>query len=97
MTLLSSTVDSVYFLSFETILRLAQQDDVTFLAFLLLSGVFYHFWFKDKPDPYHHVWFEKPQQTDLKGKETETRDIAAKLEKSVSLHIIFVHDILIFP
>ena len=39
----------------------------------------------DRPDPYHHVWFEKPQVADAaaSGKPKETRDIAQKLEETV--------------
>lgn len=41
----------------------------------------------DKPDPYHHLWFEKPQVQDSEsgGKPKEARDIAQKLEETVSL------------
>lgn len=61
------------------------KDDIAFLALLLVSGILYNLYFKEKPDPYHHVWFEKPQQTDADRRGPETRDIALKLEESVSL------------
>jgi NADPH-ferrihemoprotein reductase len=60
-------------------------DDLAFLGFLVLLSICYGsrgiVW--DKPDPYHHVWFEKPQ-ADGDSKEANTRDIGLKLEQSVS-------------
>lgn len=40
----------------------------------------------DRPDPYHNLWFEKPQEKDSAGnaRAKETRNIAQKLEESVS-------------
>ena len=39
----------------------------------------------DRPDPYHHVWFEKPQVSDAaaSGRVKETRDISQKLQETV--------------
>lgn len=39
----------------------------------------------DRPDPYHHVWFEKPQIADTAAgaRVKETRDISKKLEDTV--------------
>ena len=39
----------------------------------------------DRPDPYHHVWFEKPQIADAAASDRvkETRDIAQKLQETV--------------
>ena len=39
----------------------------------------------DRPDPYHHVWFEKPQVSDAaaSGGVKETRDISQKLQETV--------------
>lgn len=39
----------------------------------------------DKPDPYHHLWFERPQEKDAAGRASakETRNIAEKMEKDV--------------
>ncbi|GAB7355567.1 hypothetical protein MBLNU459_g6040t1 [Dothideomycetes sp. NU459] len=45
----------------------------------------------DRPDPFHHVWFEKPQETDAAGnvRPKETRNIAQKLEESGKQMVIF--------
>jgi NADPH-ferrihemoprotein reductase len=39
----------------------------------------------DRPDSYHHVWFEKPQIADaaVSDRTKETRDISHKLEETV--------------
>ena len=39
----------------------------------------------DRTDPYHHVWFEKPQIADAAASDRvkETRDISQKLEETV--------------
>jgi len=39
----------------------------------------------DRPDPYHHVWFEKPQVSDAAASDgvKETRDISQKLQETV--------------
>jgi len=68
----------------ETILRRTQTDDIAFLALVFVTGLFYTRYFKNKPDPYHHVWYEKPQATDANAKGANTRDIGLKLEESVS-------------
>lgn len=59
-------------------------DDVAFLGLVLLFSVCYSLYFKDKPDPYQHVWFEKPQGSGSNLKEAEIRDIGKKLEQTVS-------------
>jgi NADPH-ferrihemoprotein reductase len=84
MSTLSKMVDLSSYTSVESILQHTQKDDVAFLAFVILSGIFYNFYIKEKPDPYHHIWFEKPQQTDANAKGADTRDIGLKLEESVS-------------
>ncbi|KAI4762072.1 cytochrome P450 reductase 1 [Aureobasidium sp. EXF-3400] len=45
----------------------------------------------DRPDPYHHVWFEKPQIADaaVSDRVKETRDISQKLEETNSKMVIF--------
>ena len=70
--------------SVESILQHTQKDDIAFLALIILSGIFYNFYIKERPDPYHHIWFEKPQATDANAKRADTRDIGLKLEESVS-------------
>ncbi|KUJ24516.1 riboflavin synthase domain-like protein [Mollisia scopiformis] len=47
------------------------------------------FYLRDKPDPYLHVWFEKPQQIEANRREPETRDIAVKLEELKKYLVIF--------
>jgi NADPH-ferrihemoprotein reductase len=39
----------------------------------------------DRPDPYHHIWFEKPQIADAPAttRVRETRDISQKLKETV--------------
>jgi NADPH-ferrihemoprotein reductase len=72
----------------KSILQHSQKDDVAFLVFLLFSCIFYKFIFKDKPDPYRHLWFEKPQATDANAKCAATRNIGQKLEETVSGSLI---------
>jgi NADPH-ferrihemoprotein reductase len=61
-------------------------DDVLFFGIFILFGISFSLrgiaW--NKQDPYHHVWFEKPQGTSSDVKETKTRDIGKKLEQIVS-------------
>jgi NADPH-ferrihemoprotein reductase len=80
-------VDTSSLASVGNFLQQTQKDDVAFLALIILSGIFYNLYIKEKPDPYHHVWFEKPQQTDANAEGADTRDIGVKLEESVSLGI----------
>jgi hypothetical protein len=61
----------------------AQNDDIVFMTLFIFSGIFYNFYIRDQPDPYHHVWFEKPQQIDGNYIDPGTRDIGVKLEQSV--------------
>jgi NADPH-ferrihemoprotein reductase len=83
MATLSKLVDPSIVNVFDDILRHTQKDDLVFLVLIILSGIFYNVYIKEKPDPYHHVWFEKPQATDANAKAADTRDIAVKLEESV--------------
>ena len=85
MVTLSRMADILPFDSVESVLQHTQKDDVAFLAFIILSGIFYNLYIKEKPDPYHHIWFEKPQQTDANANGADTRDIGSKLEESVGL------------
>ena len=91
MASLSNMVDISSFASVESILQHTQKDDVAFLAFIILSGIFYNLYIKEKPDPYHHVWFEKPQQTDANSKGADARDIGLKFEENVSLVSSTIH------
>jgi NADPH-ferrihemoprotein reductase len=46
----------------------------------------------DKPDPYHHLWFERPQLKNggqLGSANKETRDIAQKLEETGKNVVVF--------
>ncbi|KEQ73148.1 putative NADPH-cytochrome P450 reductase [Aureobasidium namibiae CBS 147.97] len=45
----------------------------------------------DRPDPYHHVWFEKPQVSDAAASDgvKETRDISQKLQETNNQIVIF--------
>jgi NADPH-ferrihemoprotein reductase len=84
-----SSIESSSLIGVESILEHFQKDDAVFLALAILTGIFYTFYVRDKPDPYRHVWFEKPQQTDSNGKGPETRDISLKIETGVSLRCPF--------
>jgi NADPH-ferrihemoprotein reductase len=83
MTTLSKLVDPSVFWIIESLIQHTQKDDVAFLALIILTGIFYNLYLKEKPDPYHHVWFERPQATDANAKGADTRDIGVKLEESV--------------
>ena len=83
MSTLSKMVDPSFFAGVESLLQQAQKDDFAFLALIILTGIFYNVYIKEKPDPYHHVWFEKPQTADANAKGADTRDIGVKLEESV--------------
>ncbi|KAI9820784.1 MAG: hypothetical protein M1827_005155 [Pycnora praestabilis] len=68
-------------------------DDIAVLSVIALGTAGYLLrgiaW--DKPDPYHHVWFERPQEKDAAGRQTkkETRNIAQKLEEAGKDLVIF--------
>jgi len=83
MSTLSKMVDPSLFAGVDCLLQKAQKDDFAFLALIILTGIFYNVYIKEKPDPYHHVWFEKPQTADANAREADTRDIGVKLEESV--------------
>jgi NADPH-ferrihemoprotein reductase len=83
MATMSKIVDVSSPTRLESILHYTQNDDVAFLAFIILTGLFYSLFIKENPDPYHNLWFEKPQSTDVNAK-ADTRDIGAKLEENVS-------------
>lgn len=85
MATLSRLVDICFPVSVGSILQRTQKDDYAFLAFIILSGMFYNLYIKQKPDPYDYLWFEKPQQTDANARGTDTRDIGEKLEEAVCL------------
>ncbi|PVH73461.1 riboflavin synthase domain-like protein, partial [Cadophora sp. DSE1049] len=44
---------------------------------------------RDKPDPHHHLWFEKPQASTSSGQSAETRDVGQKLEQTNKDFVIF--------
>lgn len=73
--------------------RGAGYDDVAVLGFLALCSAGWMLrgtaW--DKPDPYHYKWFERPQESQLSGKNIrkETRNIAQKLEETVRFFFLF--------
>jgi NADPH-ferrihemoprotein reductase len=69
-----------------SILQNTQEDDVAFLALIIFSGIFYTLFIKEKPDPFHYVWFEKPQSMDGNAKSADTRDIGVKLDESVRVY-----------
>ncbi|EXJ89604.1 hypothetical protein A1O3_02671 [Capronia epimyces CBS 606.96] len=72
---------------------IASLDDLFLLAVLLLGGAAYLsngvLW--NKPDPYHYKWFERPQAAavGLLAANTQTRDIALRLEETGKQAVIF--------
>lgn len=84
MATLSKLVDPSFLSGVESILQHTQKDDLAFLALIILTGIFYNVYIREKPDSYHHVWFERPQAADANAKGADTRDIGVKLEESVS-------------
>ncbi|KAE9368872.1 putative NADPH-cytochrome P450 reductase [Stipitochalara longipes BDJ] len=89
MSTLSKLVDPSIFGGVESLIRQAQKDDFAFLALIILTGIFYNVYIKEKPDPYHHVWFERPQAADANARGPDTRDIGVKLEDSKKDLVIF--------
>ena len=85
MEILSKLVGISSSASVERIFQRTQNDDYAFLALIVLSVIFYNLCIKAKPDPYHHLWFEKPQQADANAKGADTRDIGEKLEEAAYL------------
>lgn len=83
MSALSKMVDLSHLTSAQSIFQHTQKDDIAFLVLAIISGLFYNRYLREKPDPYWHLWFEKPQQIDANQKGPETRDIAVKLEETV--------------
>lgn len=67
--------------------------DVVVIFLLVASSLGYlsHGRFWDKPDPYHHIYFDRPQLTtyDTEDRESSTRDIARKLSKGSYQCVIF--------
>ncbi|TVY28271.1 NADPH--cytochrome P450 reductase [Lachnellula hyalina] len=86
---MSQFADISQFGALQSILHHTRKDDVAFLALAIFSGIIYTRFIQDKPDPYHHVWFEKPQAADSSGKAAETRDIGKKLEESKKDLVVF--------
>ncbi|MAD85820.1 MAG: hypothetical protein CL912_22890 [Deltaproteobacteria bacterium] len=78
-------LQDVSLLNVKSIFQYHQNDDVAFVAVLLVCCLFYTIKIRDKPDPHHHLWFEKPQTSTSNGHSPETRDIAQKLEQTVSI------------
>lgn len=77
----------------ESLFHHTQKDDFTVFVFLICTGIFYQFFFKDKPDPHHHLWFEKPQAAESGARGIDTRDISVKLAEAVSKIQMMMHTI----
>jgi NADPH-ferrihemoprotein reductase len=77
----------------QQVMKRSGYDDYVVLALLVLGGAGYisrnTLW--DKPDPYYYKWFERPQESALKGSaiQKETRNIAQKLEETNRDVVIF--------
>lgn len=60
-------------------------DDFAAMAVLATLSLFYYFVVRDRPDPFLYKMYERPQEKLGLGKlSEETRDIAKKLEETVS-------------
>ena len=64
-------------------------DKLAFIAISLALSTFAlrgYLW--DQPDPYQHLWYERPQAADGDGSSTKatTRNIAEKAEELVCFH-----------
>lgn len=77
--------------------RLAPTSFLDLLALLFVGAgsVAYLFpqWTWNKPDPYHHIWFERPQQQEggLNNASQTTRNIAQRLEELVRAIFAFIN------
>jgi len=87
-SILSNAVSANALTDIAKLSQSASYDDilVLILVFLgsigyLLRGIVWH-----KQDPYHHVWFERPQESETGARQIRkrTRNIAEKLEEAVS-------------
>jgi NADPH-ferrihemoprotein reductase len=82
----------------QLLLRRPELDDFAFLGFVILLSLGYCLrgvvW--NKPDPYHHMWFEKPQAGSIGAKSEATRDIGQKLEQTVSTKAAILWHLLIW-
>jgi NADPH-ferrihemoprotein reductase len=82
-------LNSTFYEIAKEVSRGAAIDDIAVLGTLALVSAGYltkgRLW--DKPDPYRHLWYERPQDSELSGRNAkkETRNIAQKLEEAVSL------------
>lgn len=87
-SIISSAVSSNTFTDIVKLSQSASYDDVLVLILIILGSVGYLLrgivW--DKQDPYHHVWFERPQESGASARQMKkrTRNIAEKLEEVVS-------------
>lgn len=83
---MSSTIDNVFLITRSQIKQL-HRDDIAALILVLLLSIAYSLkglvW--DKPDPYYHLWFTKPQGEEAgSSKKATTRDVALKIQQDVS-------------
>ncbi|OCK75376.1 riboflavin synthase domain-like protein [Lepidopterella palustris CBS 459.81] len=80
-------------LEFVQLAKPSSYTDVAALGLIALGSAGYLLrgvaW--DKPDPYHHLWYERPQEKDIiaRNAKKETRNIAQKLEESDKHLVIF--------
>lgn len=81
---MSLSIEPSTFNAFESILHHAKKDDIAFIALIIVSGLLYTLFIRDKPDPFDYVWYEKPQVIDADAKESDTRDIGKRLDEAVS-------------
>ncbi|KAK0124788.1 hypothetical protein ONS96_008669 [Cadophora gregata f. sp. sojae] len=81
--------DSYSLANVKNLLQNHQGDDAAFVTFLLFCYLFYTLKVRDKADPYHHLWFERPQASAISGQSAETRDVGQKLEQTGKDFVIF--------
>ncbi|KAH6669068.1 putative NADPH-cytochrome P450 reductase [Halenospora varia] len=82
-------MDMLSLLELETPFRKPQKDDIAFFLILIFMGLFYNVFIKEKSDPYHQLWYEKPQDIDGNVKKSDTRDIGLKAEENGKDLVVF--------
>ncbi|RDW77870.1 hypothetical protein BP5796_05722 [Coleophoma crateriformis] len=73
----------------DTLLIQTHIDDIIFILYAVVSYTLYHRYVKEKPDPYHHIWFDRPQSINGSCKTAESRNISTKLDENNKDGVIF--------
>ncbi|RDW85302.1 hypothetical protein BP6252_02892 [Coleophoma cylindrospora] len=86
---MSKLLGTSHLAALDTILFQTQIDDIIFILYAIVSYGLYHRYIKEKPDPYHHIWFDRPQSIDGNCKIAESRNISTKLDENNKDGVIF--------